>query len=183
MILMVHFQLEIFCDSVFHRKGTTCILFPLTHHKNDETFPFEAIRKEIDKINCVIPLMKGLGERISSCIPGRYIETAIRTYHKHYSNTCTKTFYCECNEDIDFFLIWGAYINWPILAEWPSVCRARQWLDTLQLQSFAKVNLLRFCCTLGELQKSNTSFKADISRQPKLGHTIWRKEKIRKELC
>lgn len=76
-----------------------------------------------------------------------------------------------------FFLIWGVYINRPILAEWELVCRAWHWLDTLQLQSFAKVNLLRFCSTLGELQKSNTSFKTDIGRQPKLGHTIWRKEK------
>lgn len=70
MMLMVLFQLEIFCDSVFHIKGTTYIVYDLTHHKNAETFPFQAIRKDIDKYYCVTPFMKGMGEGISSCILG-----------------------------------------------------------------------------------------------------------------
>lgn len=80
------------------------------------------------------------------------------------------------------FLIWDAYTNRPVSAEWQLVCRAWYWLNTLQLQSFAKVNLLSFSGTLGELQKSNTSFKTDISGQPKLGHTIWGRKKRQKEL-
>lgn len=103
MMLVVLFQLEIFCDSVFHIKGTTYIMYGLTHHKNAETFPFKAIRKDMEKNYCVTPLMKGMGEGISSCIPGGYTEITIRIYHKPYSNTCTKTFYYECNEDIIFF--------------------------------------------------------------------------------
>lgn len=61
MILMVPFQLEIFCDSVFHRKGTACIICGLTHQENDETFPFQAIRKEIDKNYCSTPSGEGEG--------------------------------------------------------------------------------------------------------------------------